>query len=89
MYFLDNSGHVLLSVRGTGWRREDLVSMWRHLDVTPEGTFETRVSLKELGGSVPVPWIRRNYGVVTVLAVVIFTIGVSILLVHLGIHVKR
>lgn len=89
MYFLDENGQVLLSIRGTGWSQDDLASIWRRLGITPEGTFEKHASLKELGGSVPVPWLRRNYGVVTVLVVIIFTIGVSILLVRLGVHVKR
>lgn len=89
MYFLDGSGKVLMAVKGSGWKPEDLSRLWRHLRVEPEGSFEQPESLRHLHRTVRVPWVRRNSGLVAIAVMLVFVFGLTLLLSHLGIHLRR
>ncbi|MHB8489096.1 MAG: hypothetical protein ACYDCS_08275 [Candidatus Dormibacteria bacterium] len=76
-------------VKGPGWVPEQLAILWRHLGVVPEGSFTRAATLDEVSRIVPVPWARRNAGVVAVLVTFAFVFGLTALLVHFGIHLRR
>jgi hypothetical protein len=89
MYFVDGRGKVLMLVTGSGWVPEQLTILWRHLGVVPEGSFTRATTLDEMSRIVPVAWARRNAGVVAVLVMFAFVFGVTALLAHSGIHLRR
>ncbi len=89
MYFVDRRGKVLLLVKGSGWDSEQLVVLWRHLGLVPEGSFTRATTLDEVSRIVPVAWARRNARVVAVLVMFAFVFGLTALLAHLGIHLRR
>jgi hypothetical protein len=89
MYFVDRKGKVLMHVKGPGWVPEDLANLWRHLGVVPEGSFTRATTLDEVSRTVPIAWARRYAGVVAVLVTFAFVFGLTALLVHFGIHLRR
>lgn len=89
MYFVDQRGKVLMLVKGSGWVPEQLAILWRHLGVIPEGSFTRATTLDEVSHIVPIAWARRNAGVVAVLVMFAFVFGLTALLVHFGIHLRR
>lgn len=89
MYFVDRRGKVLMLVKGSGWVPEQLALLWSRLMVVPEGSFTRATTLDEVSRIVPVAWARRNAGVVAVLVMFAFVFGVTALLVHFGVHLRR
>ena len=89
MYFVDQTGKVLMVVKGPGWVPEQLAVLWRHLGVIPEGSLTRTTTLDEVSRVVPVAWARRNASVVAVLVMFAFVFGLTALLVHFGIHLRR
>lgn len=89
MYFVDQRGKVLMLVKGPGWVPEQLAMLWRHLGVVPEGSFTRATTLDEVSRIVPVAWARRNAGAVAVLVMFAFVFGLTAVLVHFGIHLRR
>lgn len=89
MYVVDQRGKVLMLVKGSGWVPEQLAILWRHLGVVPEGSFTRTTTLDEVSRIVPVAWARRNAGVVAVLVMFAFVFGLTALLAHFGIHLRR
>lgn len=89
MYFLDVDGRTIMTVKGGGWRPDQLSHLWLRLDIMPQGSLTTRASLDDLNRVVRVSWVRRNYQVVTVLITFVLIFAVSIVLVRLGVHIRR
>lgn len=89
IYFLDSRGKLLASVKGSGWLPDDLALLWRRLDHEPEGSFDRPVSLHRVNQAIPVPWVRRYALLLTCLALFGFVIAITIVLDHLGIHLRR
>ena len=89
MYFLDARGRTIMTVKGGGWRPEQLSQLWSRLDIIPEGSLTTRASLDDLNSVVHVSWVRRNYQTVAVLITFALIFAVSIVLVRLGVHIRR
>ena len=89
MYFVDRRGKVLMLVKGSGWVPEKLAILWSRLGIVPEGSFTRATTLDEVSRIVPVAWARRNAGVVAVLVMFAVVFGLTGLLAHLGIHLRR
>lgn len=89
IYFLDSSGKVITALKGSGWRLDDLAMLWQYLGIEPQGSFDHPISLHHLHGNVPVAWIRRYSAIVAILVMLLFVLGLTILLSHFGIHLRR
>lgn len=89
IYFLDRTGKVLMVVMGSGWRTQDLARLWERISIAPEGSFEEVVSLHQLHPRIPIGWMRRYAGLVAFFVMFAVVLGVSILLGHFGIHIRR
>jgi len=89
IYFLDSTGKVITSLKGSGWRLDDLAALWQYLRMQPQGSFDKPISLHHLNANVPVAWIRRYSAIVAILVMFIFVLGLTLLLSHYGIHLRR
>lgn len=89
MYFLDRRGKALMVVKGSGWPPEKLALLWHILDIAPEGSFEGATTLDEVSRTVPVAWVRRWAGLVAFFVMLAFVFGLTAVLAHFGIHLRR
>lgn len=62
---------------------------WRCLKAVPEGSFTRVATLDVVLCVVPVAWARRSARVIAVLVMFAFVFGLTALLVHFGIHLRR
>lgn len=89
MYFLDSDGRTILCVKGGGWQPERLSLVWARLGVMPEGSLVQGASLDDLNRVVRVSWARRNAGWISVCVMFALVLGLTIILDHFGIHIRR